>query len=257
MVLRKNIYKEEFEQTLVLVKPDAMKNSLTGYVLSQLSEFHTSLRFAGAKIVHVSRMLAEEHYAEHRGKVFYPSLIDYITGLIHYPDQPWKRRVIAFVYQGPEAIKKIRDISGPTNPHIARDEKPGCIRALGTVVPLKDALGNIIGERMDNLIHASATPSDAEREIKLWFIPLDIPPSMRPYLSEVNKDYYFVKNGKLYRTHKPGSVCLLAPGDIVWKSDLEALRSLYHGLPSPYCLETVAAKYFINYNNEYEEVISS
>ncbi|MEJ2696788.1 MAG: nucleoside-diphosphate kinase [Candidatus Sulfobium sp.] len=92
---------KEMEQTLVLIKPDALKNSLTGYVLSLLSEFHTGLRFAGAKIVHVSRMLAEEHYAEHRGKIFYPSLIDYITGRLHYPDQPQKRRVIAFVYQGP------------------------------------------------------------------------------------------------------------------------------------------------------------
>ncbi len=81
---------EEVEQTLVLIKPDALKNSLTGYVLSHLSEFHTGLRFAGAKIVHVSRMLAEEHYAEHRGKVFYPSLIEYIMGLIHYPDEPWR-----------------------------------------------------------------------------------------------------------------------------------------------------------------------
>ena len=51
---------KELEQTLVLIKPDALKNSLTGYVLSMLSEFHSGLRFAGAKIVHVSRMLAED-----------------------------------------------------------------------------------------------------------------------------------------------------------------------------------------------------
>jgi nucleoside-diphosphate kinase len=57
---------EEFEQTLVLIKPDALKNSLTGYVLSQLSEFHTHLHFSGTKIVQVSRMLADQHYAEHR-----------------------------------------------------------------------------------------------------------------------------------------------------------------------------------------------
>ena len=54
---------QQISQTLVLIKPDALKLSLTGYVLSQLSEFHTGVRFAGAKIVHVSRMLAEEHYA--------------------------------------------------------------------------------------------------------------------------------------------------------------------------------------------------
>lgn len=63
---------KELEQTLVLIKPDALKNSLTGYVLSFLSEVHTGLRFAGAKVVHVHKLLAEEHYAEHRGKVFFP-----------------------------------------------------------------------------------------------------------------------------------------------------------------------------------------
>ena len=167
---------KEFEQTLVLIKPDALKNSLTGYVLSLLSEFHTGLRFAGAKIVYVGRMLAEEHYAEHQGKIFFPSLLEYITGKLHYPGEPWKRRVIALVYQGPDAVTKIRDICGPTNPLIARDKSPGCIRALGTLVPLKDTDGKIIGERMDNLIHASATNDDAEREIKLWFKPTDIPP---------------------------------------------------------------------------------
>ena len=101
------------EQTLVLIKPDALKNSLTGYVLSLLSEVHSGLRFAGAKIVHVHRMLAEEHYAEHRGKVFYPPLLDYIMGCAHYPDEPQRRRVIAFVYRGPDAVQKIRDIGRP------------------------------------------------------------------------------------------------------------------------------------------------
>ena len=148
---------KELDQTLVLIKPDALKNSLTGYVLSLLSEFHTGLRFAGTKIVHVSRMLAEEHYAEHHGKVFYPPLLDYIMGLAHYPDEPHKRRVIALVYQGPDAVQKIRDSSAPPIRSVAREKKPGCIRALGTIVPVKDAAGNVVGQRMDNLIHASAT----------------------------------------------------------------------------------------------------
>jgi len=242
--------KEEFEQTLVLIKPDALRNSLTGYVLSLLSEFHTGLRFAGAKIVNMSRMLAEEHYAEHRGKVFYPSLIDYISGRLHYPDEPQKRRVIAFVYMGLDATKKIRDLCGPTNPHVAREKKPGCIRALGTVVPLEDASGKVVGERMDNLIHASATDSDAEREIKLWFTPTDIPPAMRAYPTEISDAHYYLKDGKLSLTHQPGSVCLLAPGDIVWKSDLEALRAIHNGLPAHCSLGTVAAKYLINYTRE-------
>ena len=238
--------KRELEQTLVLIKPDALKNSLTGYLLSQLSEFHTGLHLSAAKILHVSNILAEEHYAEHRGKVFYPSLLEYITGRIHYLDEPWKRRVIAIVYQGPDAIKKIRDIGGPTNPHIAREKRPGCIRALGEVFPLKDVKGNVIGERMDNLIHASATYSDAEREIKLWFKPNEIPPSMHAFPTGVSEDYYYYKDNKLYMTHKSDSICFIVPNDIVWKSDLETLRQLSQGKPISNSLESIVAKYIIN-----------
>jgi nucleoside-diphosphate kinase len=238
------------EQTLVLIKPDALKNSLTGYVLSLLSEFHTGLRFAGAKIVHVSRMLAEEHYAEHRGKVFYPSLIEYIMGCLHYSDEPRKRRVIAFVYQGTDATKKMREICGPTNPHVARETRPGCVRSLGTIVPIKDAEGSVIGERMDNLIHASANGSDAEREIKLWFQPADIPPSMRVYPTEINEEHYYFKDKRLTMTHEAGSRCLLAPGDIAWMTDLETLRKLRRGEPGGVTLEAVAAKYLINMHQE-------
>jgi nucleoside-diphosphate kinase len=195
-------------------------------------------------------MLAEEHYAEHRGKIFYPSLIDYIMGLIHYPYDPWKRRVIAIVYQGPHAMKKIREIAGPTNPHVAREKKPGCIRALGTVVPLKDTEGNVMGERMDNLVHTSATESDAEREIKLWFKPTDMPPLMRVYPAQVSKQHYYFKDGILYGTYEPDSICLIAPGEVVWKSDFDALHLLYRGLPTTCSLEAVVAKYLINENPE-------
>jgi len=241
---------EGLEQTLVLIKPDALKSSLTGYVLSQLSEFHTGLRFAGAKSVHVNERLAAEHYSEHRGKFFYPALIDYIMGRLHYPNEPWKRRVVALVYQGQGATQKIRDICGPTNPHVARDTRPGCIRALGTVVPLKDADGNVLGERMDNLIHASATDEEAEREIKLWFRPADIPPSMRAFAAEVNEDHYYFRDDKLFMTYEPGSVCLFAPGEIGWKSDMEILRSVSRGQGVQGSLNRVAAKYLINEREE-------
>jgi nucleoside-diphosphate kinase len=243
---------QSFEQTLVLIKPDALKNSLTGYVLSQLSEFHTGLRFAAAKIVVVNRMLAEEHYAEHRGKLFYPSLIDYIMGKIHYADAPWKRRVIALVYQGPGATAKIRGIAGPTNPHVARDQKPGCIRALGTVVPLKDSEGKVVGERMDNLIHASATDPEAEREIKLWFKPNDMPPSVQPYPTEMSDHHYYFKGGRLHKTYEPASTCLLAPGDVAWKSDLEALHAIFAGQAASCSVEAIAAKYLINSKDDVE-----
>lgn len=237
---------ENLEQTLVLIKPDALKNSLTGYVLSQLSEYHTGLRFAGAKIVQVSTLLAEEHYEEHKGKVFFPSLLEYIMGEIHYPNEAWKRKVKAFVFQGPDAVKVVRAICGPTNPHDAREKQPGCIRALGTVVNITDSEGNIIGNRMDNLIHASANTADAEREIKLWFKPCDIPPSMRAYETVTAEEHFYYKDGKLFNEYKPGTVCLVAPSDVVWKTDMEALQAhakgIVHGTP----VNAVAAKYLIN-----------
>jgi nucleoside-diphosphate kinase len=237
------MHNEELDQTLVLIKPDALKNSLTGYVLSQLSEFHAGVRFAGAKVVNVTRMLAEEHYAEHRGKVFYDSLIEYITGQIHYPDEPHKRRVIAIVYQGPGAVGKIRAIAGPTNPHLAREQKPGCIRSLGTVVPLKNSEGEVVGERMDNLIHASATPEEAEREIKLWFKPGDIPPFMRIFATWRSGQFFYYREGRLLASFEPGSVCIFAPGDVVWESDLQALRSIYGGSTANCPLGSAIAKY--------------
>lgn len=238
------------QQTLVLIKPDALKNSLTGYVLSYLSEFHTGLRFAATKIVHVTKMLSEEHYTEHRGKSFFPSLLDYIMGCVHYPDAPERRRVIAIVYQGEDAIKKIRNIAGPTNPLVARDTKPGCIRSLGTLAPIKDAEGNVIGERMDNLIHASANTDDAEREIKLWFKPHDIPTPMHPYPTSMCTDHYYYYKGKLTTNYTEGAICILAPGNVAWQSDLDSLKLIAAEKSAPTTPGAVIAKYLINEDKE-------
>lgn len=237
-----------FDQTLVLIKPDALKNSLTGYIFSTLSEFHTGLRFAGAKIVHVTSMLAEEHYSEHHGKPFFPSLIEYVTGQIHFKNEPENQRVIAIVYMGRNAVKKVREISGPTNPEKAREEKPGCIRALGTVHLIKNERGEITGDRMDNLIHASASDEEAEREIKMWFKPNDIPPSMHAYETRQSEQHFYYKNGKLSENYLPQSVCILAPGDIAWKSDLEGLQKIANNQPSSITLQAIIAKYLVNEN---------
>lgn len=236
----------ELEQTLVLIKPDALKNSLTGYVLSQLSEFHTGLRFAGTKVVHVSRMLATEHYAEHKSKLFFESLLEYIMGKIHYPNDPSKQRVIAIVYQGMDAVCNLRNLVGPTNPHQAREQRPGSIRSLGTVVPIRDEQGNEISFRLDNLIHASANLEEAEREIKLWFKPTDIPPCMRAFPTSHISDHFYYQDGTLLTTYVEGSTCLVAPGDVVWKSDLEILNHVLAGIPTTETLEYVAAKYLTN-----------
>ncbi|MDO5577152.1 MAG: nucleoside-diphosphate kinase [Fibrobacter sp.] len=234
------------DQTLVLIKPDALKNSLTGYIFSTLSEFHTGLRFAGTKVVHVTEMLAEEHYAEHRGKSFFPPLIDYVTGKIHFENQPENQRVIAIVYMGENAVKKIREFAGPTNPMTARDEKPGCIRALGTVYHIKNEKGEITDTRMDNLIHGSASNEEAEREIKMWFKPNDIPQAMRIYETENADRNFFYKDGKLFENYVPQSVCILAQGDLAWKSDLDGLKKIANNESSPVTLNAVIAKYLLN-----------
>jgi nucleoside-diphosphate kinase len=121
---------------------------------------------------------------------------------------------------------------------------------MGTVVPIMNAEGKQVGERMDNLIHASATPGEAEREIKLWFKPEDIPPSMRSYETERCEEIYFLKDSRLLMQHESGSFCFLAQGNVAWKSDLDILRMLKEGKQAPDTLESVVAKYLINAKQE-------
>ena len=87
---------------------------------------------------------------------------------------------------------------------------------------------------------------EAEREIKLWFKPNEIPPSMRAYSAVTSDKPYYFKEGKLLTKYEPGSVCILALGDIVWESDLEALHLIEEGKAIHWTLETVAAKYLLN-----------
>jgi nucleoside-diphosphate kinase len=143
-------------------------------------------------------------------------------------------------------------MAGPTNPHNARDEQPGCLRSLGTVVPITDTEGRIISDRLDNLIHASASHEEAEREIKLWFLPHDIPPLMRAYPTEVCEKHYYFCDGRLFNTYEPGSSFLVAPGDVVWKSDLEVLESCTQNKPTQTHLNAVVVKYLINKNGQDE-----
>ena len=107
---------KELEQTLVLIKPDALRLSLTGYILSQFSEFHTGLRFAGAKIVHVSRMLAEEHYAEHRGKALLS-----VPDRVHHRPDPLSRRAAATEGRG---LRVLRLGCGEEDPRHCRPDQP-------------------------------------------------------------------------------------------------------------------------------------
>lgn len=143
------------EQTLVLIKPDGLKKSLTGNVLTRLSE--TKLDIVAARIVKVSRKLAEEHYMMLKDKPFFEDLLKYIMGEYH------KKKVMAMVYWGEGAIDKVRRICGSTNPEEADP------------VSIRGAYGRITTKGVyENVIHASANIEEAEREIKLWFQPDEI-----------------------------------------------------------------------------------
>lgn len=100
--------------------------------------------------------------------------------------------------------------------------------------------------RLDNLVHASACPEDADREIKLWFAPQDIPPLMRVYAVVSCESHYYYKDGQVSDTYQPGSLLLTAPGDEVWDTDLTVLRQAAAKESSTLPLNAVVAKYLIN-----------
>lgn len=157
------------EQTLIFIKPDGLVKSLTGNILSRLSE--ARLQIIGAKVVRVSRELAEKHYAHLKGKPFFEEMIDFILGNKH--NTP---RVVAFVYQGEDAIRRIRDIVGETNPEEANP------------VSIRGAYGRITTKGVfENVVHASSSVADAEQEIKLWFRPDEIVLDIYPVVTVVRE----------------------------------------------------------------------
>jgi nucleoside-diphosphate kinase len=144
------------EATLILIKPDGLKKSLTGNILTRLSE--TKLDIVAAKMVKVTDDLAREHYKQLADKPFFEELIHYIKGELHE-----KRKVMAMVYYGESAIEKVRKIAGATNPEEAES------------ISIRGQYGRITTKGVyENVIHASTNPSEAEREIKLWFEPAEI-----------------------------------------------------------------------------------
>ncbi len=154
----------EIEQLLILIKPDGIKKSLTGNILTKLSE--SRMVIIGAKAVKVSRDLAEAHYCHLKDKPFFNELLDYIQGKIY--EEPWDR-VLAFVYHGEDAISKMRKIAGVTNPEEADH------------VSIRGSYGRITTKGVyENVIHCSSDRSEAAREIKLWFKPEEIVKEIYP-----------------------------------------------------------------------------
>lgn len=148
-----------FERSLILIKPDGMQRHLAGLAIDKLES--TNLELAAAKVVSVTDEIARKHYALLEGKGYFAdpknfeALISFIKGDLHNVSH---KRVLALVYQGDNAVKAIRSIVGDTNPEKAL---PGTIRGSFGRITTKDIF--------ENVIHASGTPEEAEREISVWF----------------------------------------------------------------------------------------
>jgi len=155
------------QQCLVIIKPDGLVKSLTGNIITLLSE--TKLKIVGAKIVRVSKQLAEKHYSELRqrqiekhgekkGNEIFENVLKYIQGEFH------TNRVMVLVYHGPKAINKIRKLAGKTNP-----EEAGFITIRG-----KYGRINSKTQVYENVIHVSDSEENAKKEIQLWFEPEEL-----------------------------------------------------------------------------------
>jgi len=155
---------------LILIKPDGLKKSLTGNILTRLSE--TKLEIVAAKIVRVPRELAEEHYKHLKDKPFFDDIIKYIQGELHD-----RKKVLALVYWGKDAIKKCRELAGATNPEEAESTS------------IRGSYGRITTSGVyENVIHVSSDESEAQREIKLWFEPKEIIVELYPQKEVVHKE---------------------------------------------------------------------
>lgn len=157
------------QATLILIKPDGLKKSLTGNILTRLSE--TKMEIVAAKIVRVSKELATEHYRHLKDRPFFADVVKYIQGEFH-----GRRKVMALVYWGEGAIAKCRELAGATNPEEAE------------ATSIRGAYGRITTSGVyENVIHVSATPEEAEREIKLWFRPDEIIVDLYPTKEIIEK----------------------------------------------------------------------
>lgn len=131
------------ERTLVLIKPDGVQRRLIGEIISRIEA--KGLTVAALELKNVSDETARAHYAEHEGKPFFSSLLEFITS----------GPVVAAVLEGPRAIAAFRQLAGGTDP--VEKATPGTIR------------GDLGLETQFNLVHGSDSPDSAAREIELWF----------------------------------------------------------------------------------------
>jgi len=165
------------EQCLIIIKPDGLIKSLTGNIISVMSE--TKLKIVGARTLKVSRNLAKKHYSElkenqikkhgkEKGIEVFENTVNYIMGKYHTD------RVMVLVYHGENAIEIIRNLVGKTNPEEAN------------FISIRGKYGRINSKTgvFENVVHASDSKKNAEKEIKLWFTPNQISDLIYPITTE-------------------------------------------------------------------------
>ena len=135
------------ERTYLMVKPDGVQRGLCGEILSRFEK--KGLKIVGLKFMVISKEVAENHYGEHKGKPFFPSLISYITS----------GPVFAMVWEGENAVTICRNMMGKTKP---LESAPGTIR------------GDYCLVTGLNIIHGSDSPESAAREIGIFFKPEEL-----------------------------------------------------------------------------------
>jgi len=135
------------ERTLIIIKPDGVQRKLVGKMLTRFED--KGLKICALKMIAVDKALAEKHYGEHKGEYFYEPLIEYITS----------GPVVLLILEGKSVIPVIRKILGNKDPLKAEN---GTIRA------------DFVSETRYNIIHASDSTENAEREIDIFFRPEEI-----------------------------------------------------------------------------------
>ncbi|MEV8372899.1 nucleoside-diphosphate kinase [Kribbella sp. NPDC056861] len=130
------------QRTLVLLKPDTVRRGLVGEVLGRFEA--KGLAVVAMDLRTIDGDLADQHYAEHVERDFYPPLRTFVTS----------GPLVALVLEGDEAVEVVRGLNGATD---GRKAAPGTIR------------GDLSLSNRENLVHGSDSPESAEREIKIWF----------------------------------------------------------------------------------------
>jgi len=130
------------ERSLVIIKPDGVQRRLIGEIIGRLER--KGIKIIGLKMLLIDRSLAEKHYDVHKGKQFYDMLVDFITS----------SPAVVISLEGENVVKIVRKIVGALNPD---ESDPGSIR------------GEFAFNKTYNVIHASDSPENGERETDIFF----------------------------------------------------------------------------------------